>query len=86
VHAELAADDEAGIGFPYDLQRRPLTRVLAHAVADRRSAAAESQKSPAAGDQLAIAGCSSDLLRRDVAFLNRAEQAESDQAIARRMG
>src|SRR6516162_1126017 len=63
VHADLAANDNAGVGLFDDLQRDPRLRILAHAGADIRSATAESQKSPAVGDHLAIVCGFGDLLR-----------------------
>ena len=66
MHAEPAADDDPGVGFAHQFQRGALARVRAQAEADRRGAAAEGQKPPGRGDQLAISRRVGDLLWRDI--------------------
>ena len=79
VHAHLAADDDARVGLADQTQRNALARVLAHAVADRGGAGREREKAPGAGDRVAMPRGVRDLLRRDVALLDRVEDAERDQ-------
>jgi hypothetical protein len=64
-----------------------LGRVLAHAVADRRTATTEGQEPLGAGDHFPIGGGIGDLPRRDIPFLYRSQQAECDQVpVGRRVG
>jgi len=87
MHADLAADDDPGIGLAHDLQRRSLGRVFAHPGADRRGAAAKRQKPPGLGNHRPVAGGVGDLLGRHALLLGRGENAERDHvAIAWRVG
>src|SRR6516164_8078424 len=70
MHADLAAEHDAGIGFADQPQGIALTRVFAKAITDRCRAAAKGQKPPGAGDLLAIGERIGDLLRCSVAFFN----------------
>jgi len=79
VHADLAADDEAGIGLADEPQRRALAGVLAQAVADRRGAGREREEAPGAGDEVAERGSVRDLIRRDVSLVGRVEDAQRDE-------
>ena len=83
VHADLAADDHAGVGLAHELERDTLARVLAHAVADRGSARREGEEAPRAGDEVAIPGGVRDLLGRHVTLVDRVEDSERDQVAVR---
>src|SRR5262249_31352707 len=64
VHADLATNDDAGIGLANKAQRVALARVFAQAIPDRRGTAAERQKSPSSGKIFAIGPSVRDLRRR----------------------
>ena len=63
MHPYLAAEHETRIGFADDLECGSLAWVLAHAMADRGGTGREGQKTPGSGDQLAVGGRITDLLR-----------------------
>jgi hypothetical protein len=86
MHADLAAEEYAGIGLAYDFDRRPLGRVLAQAVADRGGASRERQKPASIGNQLAVGGGVGDLCWIRVLLIDGAEYAQRDQIpISRRV-
>ena len=86
MHADLAAEYEARIGFADDPECGALAGVFAHAVADRRGTGRKGQKTPGVGDQLAIGGGIADLFWREIGLLGGAQNAKRDQlAIGRRM-
>jgi hypothetical protein len=82
VRANLAAEHEPPIELAHDFECRPLARVRAQTIANRRGTGREGQKPPGSGDQLTIGGGIADLFRRDVGLLGSAENAERDQARA----
>ena len=54
MHADLAADDDAGIALAHQLQRDAVARVRAHSLTDDRGAAAIGEKPAGSSDQLAV--------------------------------
>ena len=50
MHADLAAEHKARIGFADDPECGALAGVFAHAVANRRGTGREGQKTPSGGD------------------------------------
>jgi hypothetical protein len=64
MHANLAAEQEACIGFTNDPYCCPLGCIRARAIADCRRTGRKGQETTAIGDQLAISGGIADLFRR----------------------
>ncbi len=79
VHADLAAQHHARVGLPHDAQRGAIGGIGAHAIADGGGARGECEEAAGADDLLAIRFGIVDLLRRGIALLHLAEDAECDQ-------
>src|SRR5262249_60052013 len=54
VHADLAADDDAGVGLTDQAQCVSFARVFAQPIADRRTTAAKCQKPPGDSEMVAL--------------------------------
>src|SRR5260370_21021933 len=76
MHADLAADDDAGIALPHQLQRDPVARVRAHSLTNDRSTAAIAEKPAGSNDQLAVRHSLANLLLRDVPGLHPRQYAD----------
>jgi hypothetical protein len=76
VHADPAADHQAGVGLADDPERGALARVLAQAMADRGAAAGKGEEPLGTGNQIAVGGGIGDLLRRDIPLLHRGKDTE----------
>jgi len=87
VHADLAAQHEAGAGLADYAKRCPLVGVLAEAVADGGRAGREREEAPGAGERVAIRRRARALLGRDLALPDHVLDAERDEVpVARRVG
>jgi len=87
VHADLAAQDEAGVGLADHAKRRPLDRILAETVADGGGPRGEREEPSGPDDQVAVAGRAGKLLWRHFALEDHVADAERDEvAVPRRMG
>ena len=87
MHADLAAQYDAGIGLANEAQSVALRRVFAQAISDRRRTAAERQKPAGRGKLVAIGHGVRDLLGGRIVLLRGGDDAERDQiAVGRGMG
>ena len=87
MHADLAAQYDAGIGLANEAQSVALRRVFAQAISDRRRTAAERQKPAGRGKLVAIGHGVRDLLGGSIVLLCGGDDAQRDQiAVGRGMG
>ncbi len=86
MHTEPARNHDPGIGLAHQLERDPVGRIGAQALADDRGAPAIRQKTAGAGDIVAIGRRRGNVLGRCVAGLRRGQHPECNQiAVGRRV-